>query len=303
MPKESADVNNTIKISFYNDIRKILHQARNKTYIAVNTAMVDAYWQIGKLIVKHEQRGAERAEYGKELLKQLSIQLTSDFGRGFDVRNLRNMRAFYQTFPIRNALRTELSWTHYRSLIRIKSQKTRDWYIEETITQNWSARALERQISTLYYERLLSSKEPEPEPNHLYDLKSKLEEQQIYLTSEIDAFAKYYFNPTTQMNVKTQSKLYAYIDPAVDRFKAIETEDEKDEFKKSLRTWTNLYSFLAQVMPFRDSEFEKFYAYAKLLLNKLPKRDLSESMKLVDEVAMEYYRLQKIKEGSIFSYR
>ena len=148
-----------------------------------------------------------------------------------------------------------------------------------------------------YYE--VTSVSEEPEPNHLYDLKSKLDERQIYLTSEIDAFAKIYFNPTTQMNAKAQSKLYAYINPAVDRYKAIETEDEKDEFKKSLRTWTNLYSFFAQIMPFREAEFEKLYAYAKLLQTKLPKRDLSESMKLVDEVAMEYYRLQKIKEGSI----
>lgn len=148
-----------------------------------------------------------------------------------------------------------------------------------------------------YYE--ITSVSEEPEPNHLYDLKTKLDEWQIYLTSEIDAFAKFYFNPNTQMTVKAQSKLYAYIDPAVDRYKAIEIEDEKDAFKKSIRTWTNLYSFLAQIMPFRDAEFEKFYVYAKLLQTKLPKRDLLESMKLVDEVAMEYYRLQKIKEGSI----
>ncbi len=148
-----------------------------------------------------------------------------------------------------------------------------------------------------YYE--ITTVSEEPEPNHLYDLKCKLDEWQVYLPSEIDNFAKFYFNPTTQMTVRAQSQLYAYIDPAVDRYKAIETEDEKDEFKKSLRTWTNLYSFLAQIMPFRESEFEKFYAYAKLLQTKLPKRDLSERMQLVDEVAMEYYRLQKIKEGSL----
>ena len=148
-----------------------------------------------------------------------------------------------------------------------------------------------------YYE--ITTVSEEPEPNHLYDLKAKLDERQLYLTLEIDAFAKIYFNPTTRMTAGTQAKLYSFIDPAIDRYKAIETEDEKEEFKKSLRTWTNLYSFLAQIMPFREPEFEKFYAYAKLLLTKLPKRDLSESMKLVDEVAMEYYRLQKIKEGSI----
>ena len=148
-----------------------------------------------------------------------------------------------------------------------------------------------------YYE--ITTVSEEPEPNHLYDLKAKLDEWQVYLTSEIDALAKVYFNPATQMTVRTQSKLYSFIDPAVDRYKAIETENKKEEFKKSLRTWTNLYSFLAQIMPFREPEFEKFYAYAKLLLTKLPKRDLAESMKLVDEVAMEYYRLQKIKDGSI----
>ena len=148
-----------------------------------------------------------------------------------------------------------------------------------------------------YYE--VTTVSEEPEPNHLYDLKAKLDERQVYLQSEIDALANVYFNPTTRMNIRTQSKLYRYIDPAVDRYNTIDTVLEKEEFKKSLRTWTNLYSFLAQIMPFREPDFEKFYAYAKLLLTKLPKRDLSESMKLTDEVAMEYYRLQKIKAGAI----
>jgi len=123
--------------------------------------------------------------------------------------------------------------------------------------------------------------------------------KQIFWQSEIDAFANIYFKPSGKLTTKDQSHLYAYIDPAIDRFKAIETEDEKDEFKKSLRTWTNLYSFLAQIMPFKEPEFEKFYAYAKLLQTKLPKKELSDSLQLSDEIAMEYYRLQKIKEGSI----
>lgn len=148
-----------------------------------------------------------------------------------------------------------------------------------------------------YYE--LTTVTGEPEPNHLYDLKAKLDVQQIYLASEVDALARVYFDPTTQMTPRTQAQLYSYIDPAVDRYKAIDTEDCQDEFKKSLRTWTNLYAFMAQIMPFREPEFEKFYAYAKLLLTKLSKRDLAESMKLGDEVALEYYRLEKIKEGSI----
>ncbi|EIJ34432.1 type I restriction endonuclease subunit R [Thiothrix nivea] len=148
-----------------------------------------------------------------------------------------------------------------------------------------------------YYE--LTTVTDEPEPNHLYDLKAKLDGQQIYLMSEVDVLARVYFDPTTQMTPRTQAQLYSYIDPAVDRYKAIDSEDSQDEFKKSLRTWTNLYAFMAQIMPFREPEFEKFYAYAKLLLTKLPKRDLAESMKLSDEVALEYYRLEKIKEGSI----
>ncbi len=148
-----------------------------------------------------------------------------------------------------------------------------------------------------YYEKTTVAEEPEP--NHLYDLKAKLDEQQIYLEAEVDALARVYFNPTTQMNSSTQDQLYRYIDPAVDRYKNLDEEDEKEAFKKSLRTWTNLYAFMAQIMPFQEVEFEKLYAYARLLLSKLPKRDLVESMKLTDEVALEYYRLQKINDGSI----
>lgn len=148
-----------------------------------------------------------------------------------------------------------------------------------------------------YYEITTVTKEPEI--NHLFDLKAKLDEWQIYWQSEIDAFSNIYFRPSGKLTAKDQSQLYAFIDPAVDRYKAIEKEERKDEFKKSLRTWTNLYAFLAQIMPFKEAEFEKFYAYAKLLQTKLPKRNLSEQLHLDDEIAMEYYRLQKIKEGSI----
>ena len=148
-----------------------------------------------------------------------------------------------------------------------------------------------------YYQK--TSVSENPDPNHLYDLKHKLDEKQVYWQSEIEAFANVYFKPNNRLSIKDQSTLYAYIDPAVDRFKALETEDIKDEFKKGLRTWCNLYSFLSQIMPFSDSDFEKFYAYAKLLQTKLPKRDLSETLQLSDELAMEYYRLEKIASGSI----
>lgn len=135
--------------------------------------------------------------------------------------------------------------------------------------------------------------------NHLYDLKVVLDSFQIYWQSEIDNFCDIYFQPNGRLTARDQEKLYALIEPAVIRYKKLGDEEKLDEFKKGLRTWTNLYAFLSQIMPFRESEFEKFFAYAKLLQTKLPKRNLSESLVLDDKVAMEYYRLQKIKEGSI----
>ena len=140
-------------------ITQQIEQARGQVRQAVNTAMVQSYWEIGRLIVEHEQQGNRRAEYSKQQLKQLSQQLTERLGKGFDVTNLRNMRQFYHAFPIRDAVRLELSWTHYRTLLRIENAQARDWYLHEAINQSWSARALERQISTLYYERLLASQE------------------------------------------------------------------------------------------------------------------------------------------------
>lgn len=149
-----------------------------------------------------------------------------------------------------------------------------------------------------YYE--LATITEEMDINHLYDLKGRLDSFQVYWADEIEAFANIYFDPKTKLNnPKSQKYLYAFTDPAVDRFKAITEEEKRDEFKKGLRSWTNLYAFLSQIMPFTDSEFEKFYAYAKLLQTRLPKRDLSESLHLDDEIALEYYRLQKIKEGTI----
>lgn len=145
--------------SLVEPIALVIEQARGQVRQAVNNAMVQSYWLVGQMIVEHEQQGAARAQYGKQQLQLLSAALTEHLGKGFDVRNLRNMRSFYQTFPIRDALRTELSWMHYRSLIRIENSSARDWYQQEAISQNWSARALDRQVSRLYYERLLASQD------------------------------------------------------------------------------------------------------------------------------------------------
>lgn len=148
--------------NFYSEIKEALLLSRSQAYSAVNFAMVQAYWQIGRIIVEHEQRGSLRAEYGKGILQQISNQLTEEFGKGFDVRNLRNMRSFYVAFPKWNALRSELTWTHYRALLRVENEDARRWYMEESIRSGWSSRQLERQISTLYYDRLLASREKLP---------------------------------------------------------------------------------------------------------------------------------------------
>jgi predicted nuclease of restriction endonuclease-like (RecB) superfamily len=118
---------------------------------------VQTCWEIGRHIVEFEQGGSDRAQYGKQLLPALAATLTEEFGKGFDVTNLRHMRGFYMAFPIRDALRRELSWTHYRTLLRADDAKARLWYMNESADQGWSTRALERQIGTLYYERLLAS--------------------------------------------------------------------------------------------------------------------------------------------------
>lgn len=139
------------------NIVAIIYQARYQVRQTVNQAMVQSYWEIGRLLVEDEQQGESRAEYGKAVLQNVSERLTAMFGKGFDVTNLRKMRQFFLVFPIRDSLRPELSWTHYRRLIQVENPQAREWYLKEAIEQNWSVRALDRQISVLYYERLLAS--------------------------------------------------------------------------------------------------------------------------------------------------
>jgi predicted nuclease of restriction endonuclease-like (RecB) superfamily len=144
----------------YAQIKDVLIAARQRAYAAVNFAMVEAYWLIGKQIVE-AQGNEERAEYGTQLLKYLSQQLTRDFGKGFEERELRKIRQFYLLFPIRDAVRPELGWTHYRLILRVQDDKARNFYIDECVKSRWSTRQLERQINTHFYERLLSSQNKE----------------------------------------------------------------------------------------------------------------------------------------------
>ena len=186
--KLPMQTNESVLIS---DVKDIIRQARRQVYTAVNSAMVKAYWLIGRRIVEEEQGGEKRAEYGKHLITTLSKELTEEFGKGFDARELRKIRQFYLTFSIRDAVSpelqtdgssaikrdavspklknglqniifTKLSWTHIRHLLRVSDPVARDWYIKETADNNWSTRTLERNIATQYYQRLLSSQIKEP---------------------------------------------------------------------------------------------------------------------------------------------
>ena len=119
--------------------------------------MVQAYWQVGRVLVEHLQGGEVRAEYGTKLLENLASRLTAEFGSGFDARNLLTMRSFYSAYPIPNALRSELSWTHYRLLLKVDRPEVRQFYLDECIAANWSTRQLDRQIASQFYHRLLAS--------------------------------------------------------------------------------------------------------------------------------------------------
>lgn len=141
------------------ELAELIRQARQQALRAVDAIQVQTCWEVGRHIVEFEQGGQTRAAYGKKLLPTLAKELAAEFGRGFDATNLRHMRAFFLAFPIRDALRRELSWTHYRTLLKVDSESARYWYMDEAAAQNWSTRALERQIGTLYYERLLASQD------------------------------------------------------------------------------------------------------------------------------------------------
>ena len=196
----------------YREIRAVLEEARAGAYRAVNVAMVQAYWHVGRLIVEYEQGGAKRAAYGEAVLDDVSRRLTAEFDRGFDPSNLRYMRLFFQKFPNRGAvrhtlpsagirdalshelkprekrnasrsvsptLRTEVSWTHYRLLLGVEDDRTREWYMHEAADQHWSTRQLDRQISVLYYERLLASRKKAPVRKEARDKVAAIEPEQF----------------------------------------------------------------------------------------------------------------------------
>jgi predicted nuclease of restriction endonuclease-like (RecB) superfamily len=177
--------------SLYKSVREIITTAKSAVRTTVNFVNVVLNWEIGKMIVDEEQGGDAKAEYGKYIIKELSEKLVEEFGNGFSETHLRYCRQFYQLFPIHHALRDksestenetnivhhalrdkshyiyqilkqELTWTHYRSLLRVENPKAREFYMKEAVENNWGTRALDRQINSLYYERLLSSQDKKP---------------------------------------------------------------------------------------------------------------------------------------------
>ena len=143
--------------SMMNKIRELLLNARQHVAVQVNTELLSTYWNIGKIIVEHEQENKDRADYGKKTLKQLSKDLTKEFGKGFSVSNLQFMRRFYQSYQIQQTVSVKLSWSHYCELLTISDPDKRSFYEKETVNSGWSVRELKRQISTSLYERLLLS--------------------------------------------------------------------------------------------------------------------------------------------------
>jgi predicted nuclease of restriction endonuclease-like (RecB) superfamily len=178
------------KKTIYTDVKAILEQAKNNAIRSVNFSMVIAYWKIGERIVEEELNGKSRAGYGEKIIRDLSARLTKEYGKGFTVSNIKYMRQFYTVFPIghavrgqskkptgqighamrdqftsvsiRDVLRPELSWTHYRTILKVESADARKYYMNEAADNNWSTRVLERQVNSHYYERLLSSKNKKP---------------------------------------------------------------------------------------------------------------------------------------------
>ena len=152
MKQEIENINHT----FVQDVKNIIEQGRNTAYQAVNRAMIETYWHIGRRIVEEEQNGSERAKYGEQLINQLSVKLTNDYGTGFSARYLRAFRKFYIIMPdleIWKSRFPNLTWTHVFRSLRVGDEAAIRWYLETAAEEMWSIRTLDRNISTQYFER------------------------------------------------------------------------------------------------------------------------------------------------------
>ena len=171
-----------ISNNYINEIKTILKNARQKAYTAVNSAMVEAYWEIGRRIVEEEQNGKERAEYGKEILQNLSKELTEEFGKGYSYRTLREIRQFYLMFSDFEKWRTvsaKLTWSHFQKVLRVSDEKARIFYLTEAAENMWSVRTLDRNISTLYYDRIVASIDKKIVENEMKEKTKKLQAEEF----------------------------------------------------------------------------------------------------------------------------
>jgi len=151
---------NVLSTRFVDDIRRIIERGRRQAYAAASQMAVATYWSIGKRIIEEEQHGAERAQYGKQLIKNLSVELTREYGKGYGKRSLEQYRQFYLSFKdleIANACVRNLTWTHFRIIMREATPEGRAWYVKEASEQMWGTRTLERNVSTQYYGRRMAS--------------------------------------------------------------------------------------------------------------------------------------------------
>ena len=168
--------------NYINEVKEILKNARQKAYTAVNSAMVEAYWKIGRRIVEEEQSGRERAEYGKEILQNLSKELTEEFGKGYSYRTLREIRQFYLMFSDFEKWRTvsaKLTWSHFQKVLRVSNEKARIFYLTEAAENMWSVRTLDRNISTLYYNRIVASIDKKTVEDEMKDKTKKLQAEEF----------------------------------------------------------------------------------------------------------------------------
>ena len=167
---------------FFSGAIAIVEKGRHITYTTINQAMIETYWQLGRHIVEFEQGGEKRADYGTETLRKLAVLLTEHFGKNFSARNLRYYRRFYQVFPdhkIWNSCVPNLNWTHFRYLLRVDDDKAREWYLHEAVQEQWSARTLDRNISSQYYERLLLSQRKEVVRQEMQDKTTALQQDKL----------------------------------------------------------------------------------------------------------------------------
>lgn len=174
--------------SLLDDTKIIIESAQNFAYKAVNFAIIQRNWLLGKRISEEDLRGEKRAEYGKQIIKNLSVQLTELYGKGFDFSSRYKYVKFYETFPILDSVSPKsLSWTHFKKLLQVEDKTAREWYVQEASNETWSVRTLQRNISSQYYERTLLSHHKELVKNEMHELTRPLQDKLEFIKNPIVA--------------------------------------------------------------------------------------------------------------------